>query len=144
MIDVQTLKDRGITLQSYEYCPSRRKTIHDPEVIVVTLQNSKGELFKVTTYCANRKHVLRPDEYLQLVLDRYHETAEQSMKRSWQYQQWGDPIWRGMPQHARPGYGAVCRNERDYYLFDPYWYTNNVEKPLQAFRKKFETFITEE
>jgi hypothetical protein len=141
-ISLAMLRERNITVQKYEYCPSERATIREPEVIVVTLTNARGESFQAKTFCSKRDHVLRPDEYIQLVIDRYHETEEHAFKRSWQYKLWGEPIYRLSPRLAQPGYGGRCGNEFDYYHYDPGWYIHNIRKPVESFRKRFELFAS--
>lgn len=139
MYSVTTLKDRGITVQSYEYHPEWRKNIHEPEVILVTLVNTRGETFQAKTYCAGKKHVLRSDEYIQLVLDVFNEIEEEYFHRCWQWQKWGDPVWMLSPRLAQPKMRLT--NEFDYYHYVPSWYDHNVKKPLEAFQNRFIVFV---
>ncbi len=140
MIDISVVKERGIAVKEYDYRPSERQTIHEPEVIYVTLINKRGDEFQAKTFCANRDHVLRPDEYIQLVIDRYEETEDIYFKRSWQYKTWGEPVYRLSPRLTRPG--VRCNNEFDYYHYEPDWYDHNVSKPVESFRKRFEQFVS--
>lgn len=140
-VSVQLLKQRGITVQSYQDLPLERKTVNDPVVIDIILKNQRGEVFRTKGYSTIHDRVLTTEDYLQLVIGRYNESQEQQFFRSWQYKMWGKPIWELSPRLAFVRNATLTCNEYDWYHYDPGWYDHNIRKPWKSLKQRFDAFI---
>lgn len=148
-LTVETLKSLGVHVESVAEHGNERHNVNEPLPISLTLRRGENtcvikvympmEKWPKDTH--GTKMTLTEQEYLPLIVTCALETETDALKRTWQYQSWGDPVHKLSPRLARPGYGGVCGNEFDYYHYDPGWMPRNVGKPLNAMKQRLCVFL---